>query len=306
YPLMMLNIVAGMFIRGEGKPQIFMLITILSNIVNVYLDYLLVSRLNLGMQGAALASGIAVFLGSIIYLFYFLSGKSVFNFTKPIYKSQEIREMCYNGSSELIGQLSMSITTALFNIVILNIMGVQGVAAMTIIGYLGYIHSMIIIGIGQGMSPIISYSHGAEDYHLIDLFRKYTQRVVFVIGILLLFFIYTGNQLYIRLFTDSSSTIMMVSLGIKIYSIAFIVNGYNMIASFFFTSIGSARESAIISGMRGLVLLSLSIIILPIFFKEIGIWIAVPFTEIVTFLIALKLISTRKQKQYSLNYIQDS
>ncbi|MFP4661772.1 MAG: hypothetical protein ACLFPF_06250 [Halanaerobiales bacterium] len=79
-----------------------------------------------------------------------------------------------------------------------------------------------------------------------------------------------------------------------------------MIAAFFFTSIGSARESAIISGMRGLVLLSLSIIILPIFFKEIGIWIAVPFTEIVTFLIAFKLISARKQKQYSLDYLQES
>ncbi len=294
YPLMMLNIVFGMFIRGEGRPEVFMLISILTNVINIYFDYRFIYKLSFGMTGAALASGIAISVGFIINIIYFLNKLSIFKFKKPEFFPEDIKTICFNGSSELIGQMSMAITTALFNMVVLNIMGVTGVAAITIIGYLGYIHSMVVTGIGQGMSPMISFGHGAGDLELIKTIKACTQKIVFILGLIIVLFIIFASELYVNIFTSDKTLINIVNKGIKIYGLAFIVNGFNIISSFFFTSIGEAKESVIISSLRGLLVLSLSIIILPLILKEFGIWAAVPLTEILTFIVALKLIKENK------------
>ena len=80
--------------------------------------------------------------------------------------------MLFNGSSELIGELSMSISMFAYNAVILKNQGINGVAAFTIVGYLSYIFSMIIIGFGQGGSPLISFTYGAKDYQTCKKIRK--------------------------------------------------------------------------------------------------------------------------------------
>lgn len=289
YPIMMLNIGFGMFIRGEGKPQIFMQISILTNAVNIMLDYFFTHWLSMGIQGVAYASGVSIILGFGICLFYFLNKKSSFKFGKFKFTKEDFKTTIYNGSSELIGQLSMAITTMLYNVVILNVIGVMGVAAMTIIGYVGHVYNMIIIGIGQGMSPIVSYSYGANDNKLVVGIRQRTQKIVFTCGIIVFATLLLAGNRYVRVFSNDINLQHMVANGIKIYAFAFLINGYNIISSFFYTSVGRAKESAIISSLRGLIILSLSIILLPMIFKELGIWLAVPITEVITFFVSMNM-----------------
>lgn len=290
YPVMMLNTAFGMFIRGEGKPEVFMKISILTNIVNVVLDAIFIIKYNLGVKGAAYASAISVILGLAVITQYFIRKKFKFKLGRFVFSYKDFKNTVFNGSSELIGQLSMSLTTGLLNSVILNVIGVIGVAAMTIVGYVGYIYSMIIIGIGQGMSPIVSYSFGAQDYKLMVVIRKITQKVVFICGGLVFIIMILLGSKYAGAFTDNINLKMLVVNGLKIYAFGFLISGYNVIASFYFTAIGKAKQSAIISSMRGLLVLSVNIILLPLLFKETGIWLIFPLTEITTFIVSIALI----------------
>lgn len=221
---------------------------------------------------------------------YFISPKTLFSFKKHSFIIGDLKKTLTNGSSELIGQLSSSITMLFMNIVIMKRMGLIGVAGMTIIGYSRYNYNMIVVGFGQGISPMISYSFGAKKYEIGVILRKYTSRIVLFIGVVIYMLLNIGGTYYAGIFTQDSELIELIVYGLKIFSISFIFCGYNDIASFYFTSIGYAKQSAVISSLKGLVLLIINIYLLPLIFGNTGIWLVAPITELSTFLIAMYLV----------------
>ncbi|HWQ30942.1 MAG TPA: MATE family efflux transporter, partial [Negativicutes bacterium] len=139
YVFMMMNITFSMFIRGEGKPQLSLMFGLLANVLNIVLDYLFIIRLDHGMKGAALASGLSVMIAFALGLLYFGRGRSVFRCCRIGFDKADFTSIIFNGSSEFIGQVSVSITTYLFNLVIIRHIGINGVAAFTIVGYISLI-----------------------------------------------------------------------------------------------------------------------------------------------------------------------
>lgn len=292
YPFMVLNIILGMFIRCEGKPNLFMINTMITTVLNCLLDYVFIVVLQQGIKGAAYASGIAVIVGTLIMAGYFISSKTLFHFKKYKFIKEDLKQTLTNGSSELIGQLSASITLVFINAVIMKRMRLIGVAGMTIIGYSRYIYNMIVVGFGQGISPMISYSFGANKYDIGGILRKYTSRIVLLLGVAFYGILNIGSTYYGSIFTNDTELIALVAYGLKIFGLSFIIAGYNDITSFYFTSIGYAKQSAIISSLKGLVLLIINIYLLPAVFGDTGIWLIAPATEIGTFLIALYFLRT--------------
>lgn len=290
YPFMNINIILGMFIRCEGKHHLFMLNTIVTTIINIGLDYYFIVKMDYGMRGAALASGIAVVIGTLLMIAYFSNSRALFRFKTFKFMYRDLLETLTNGSSELIGQLSMSLTTFFLNAVIMNRMGLLGVAAMTLIGYTGYVFNMIVIGFGQGVGPMFSFSYGAEALDIGKRLRKHTQKLVFFLGILLYCVLFISSNAYAQLFTKEVELILLVTGGLRLFGMSFLVTGFNVIASFYFTSIGHAKESAIISSLRGLILLTLNIFLLPRILGDSGVWLVAPTTEIVTFMVAAYFI----------------
>lgn len=160
-PLLIINNNLGMFMRGEGKPQISMLISILSLVLNSILDYLAVRVFDFGIAGIALSSLVSVMICLIISLLFFAKGAKIYHLGKFRFQKEDVKQILFNGSSELIGEMSMCITMAAYNAVILKVAGVSGVAAFAVVGYTSYIVQMIMIGIGQGMTPLVSFVYGA-------------------------------------------------------------------------------------------------------------------------------------------------
>lgn len=298
YPFMNINIIFGMFIRCEGKPHLFMINTIVTTVVNIALDYAFIVKMNLGIRGAAFASAIAVIIGTLLMIGYFKSSKTLFHFKVFKFVRKDLQKTLTNGSSELIGQLSLSITTLFLNIVIMNRMGLLGVAAMTLIGYTGYIFNMIVIGFGQGVSPIFSFSYGAKAFTIGVCLRQHTQRIVFLLGVVFFVVFFIGGSTYVQLFTRDAELMNIVIGGLRLFSLSFVVTGFNVIASFYFTSVGYAKESAVISSLRGLVLLTLNILLLPLILGDSGIWLVAPVTETVTFLVALYFLKQLNRKMF--------
>ena len=287
-PLLIINNNLGMFMRGEGKPQISMLISILSLILNTILDFLAVKVLHLGIAGVAVSSLISVMICLIISVMFFVKGSKIYHFGKFQFQKEDVKQILLNGSSELIGEMSMCITMAAYNAIILKISGVSGVAAFAVVGYASYLVQMIIIGIGQGMTPLVSFVYGAKDVFTGRKLCKAATVVSTIVGTITFIVMVLGRNSYSHFFIKNSEIIQMISSGILIFAVSFILEGINTMGSFYYTAIGFAKESAIISMARGLVILLIALLVLPQFLGMTGVWLVAPVTEAITAMICLR------------------
>ena len=205
------------------------------------------------------------------------------------------REILLNGSSEFIGEMSSAISMFAFNYVLMKYVGAEGVAAFTILGFVVYGYSMICIGFGQGISPLVSICRGAHEMEVAVDIRKITNWILLVAGALVAgIFALTGKS-YAGMFGCSNDVADMVSTGFTLYTVTFLVMGYDVINSMYFTSCGDAKSSALISGLRGIVLLLAFIFILPAILGMNGVWLAAPCTEGLTAIVSLCLIRAQQK-----------
>ncbi|MCB8818025.1 MATE family efflux transporter [Desulfosporosinus shakirovi] len=287
---MLVNSTFGMFIRGEGNPRFFMMIIILTVISNIVLDYMFIGWFGLGMGGAALASLLSLLIGALCMVGFFLRKSHVYKLGKFAFSQDVLRDTLLNGSSEFIGQMSMSISMFACNWVIMRIVGVAGLAAFTIIGYVAYVFNMVIIGFGQGASPLISFAYGAQDLELSKTVRKKTNLFAFLAGVVFVMVMLMAADWYSAIFVSNEHVETMIRSGMGIFMISFLFSGVNVITSFYFTSIGKAKESALISSARGLVVLLICIFTLPSWLGMTGVWLVAPVTEVLTIVLSFMLI----------------
>lgn len=294
-PVMVINSTMGVFIRGEGNPQFFMLTNILNVLLNILLDYVF-SRLGWGAAGIATASLLAAVVSLICNIVYFVKMSKVYKFGRFSFDRKVFIDTALNGGSEFIGEMSSCISMFAYNFVIMGNIGVDGVTAFTIVGYVCYLFSMIVIGFGQGIAPLISFTYGAKEYEDARGIRKKTNQLVFIAGVVTILLMLITGKWYSSLFVKEEAIRSMVQSGIKIFVISFLFSGFNAVCSFYFTSIGKAKESAVISSARGLVILLACIFTLPVWFGMTGVWLVTPITEGVTVLISCYYLCSDQKK----------
>lgn len=296
-PIMVVNSSLGMFIRGEGSPRYFMKVTILNVLLNILLDYLFAGCFHKGAAGIAAASLISAAVSLLFLLYYFWKKARIYRLGKFRFSGEVCVQALLNGSSEFIGEISTGITMFAYNFVIMRQIGVDGVTAFTIVGYTAYAFSMVIIGFGQGSSPLISFCYGAGENMLASDIRKRTNRYVFGAGAAVFLLMALSADWYGGLFVQNEHVAGMVRSGILIFMVSFFFSGINAITSFYFTAVGKAAESAAISFSRGLVVLLACIFTLPALFGMTGVWLAAPVTEAVTLIITGGLLSRESLRE---------
>lgn len=296
-PISVINSSCGMFIRGEGNPQYFMGTSILNVLLNGVLDLVFVKYFDMGISGIAWASVAATLTTLLVNLFFFIKKAKVYRFGKFHFDGAVLGSTLFNGSSEFIGEMSMCISMFAYNLVIMRTVGVDGVTAFTIVGYLSFVFGMILIGFGQGSSVLMSFTYGAKEVELSEELRKKTSNFTFLAGAVFTAVMLLLAAPYCSIFVKEEAIQELAVRGIYLFVASFLVSGYNGIASVFFTSIGYAKESAVISAARGLVLLLICIAVLPLFLGMDGIWLAAPVTEGLTFLISLFYLNRFRKKE---------
>lgn len=290
--VMVVNSSFGMFIRGEGNPQFYMKVNIVSVLMNIVLDYVFAVLFPIGIAGIAIASLLSALVSFVLILRFFLKKAKVYHLGSFSFSGSLLKRTLLNGSSEFIGEMSTGIAMFAYNFVIMRKIGVDGVTAFTIVGYVSYVFSMIIVGFGQGSSPLISFSFGAKEGNLAKNIRKRTNSLVFAIGLAVFLLMAVLSGWYSSLFVKNEAICQMVRQGMLLFMVSFFFSGINAITSFYFTSIGKAFESAVISLSRGLVVLLICIFVLPAYLGMTGVWLAAPVTEGITIAISAFFVHT--------------
>ncbi|MCR8746237.1 MATE family efflux transporter [Romboutsia lituseburensis] len=289
---MCLGFLIGFTNRLVEKPDLYFKGMIVSLIVNITLNYILIKKLQLGIAGAALATGLSYSSVFIVVLPPMLKKENIINLFIGKFKKSTIFPVIYNGSSEAMSALATVVSAYLFNNAFMKIAGESGVAAFTSINYIAQFGMLTVFGIADGITSIISYNYGAKEFGRVKSIVKlslYVSSVVCFATFIVLFF-FSDNL--INMFVGSDEFVgELAKTGSKLYAFSFIFNGFSIIYSSYFTAIGYAKESIIIALNRGLIFILIGIIILPKLIGIHGIWLTVPFAELLTFIISLYLMN---------------
>ena len=292
FPLLCAMFFGDYIIKAMGHPLYATSVMGMTVVLNIVLDLVFVAVLGWGVMGAGLATGIAFTMGACFNVPRLFSSHEVVAVQRGRYDRRLVWNAFYNGSSEGMSELSVAITVFLFNITMMRYLGESGVAAFTAINYILFIGTTVFLGISDGIIPIIGYNYGARQQERIKSILKLAARTNSLIGIgLFLLLLLFGEQVIGLFFKDhGSEAFEIASRGVSIYCFAFLLCGLNILASSYFTAIGNAKISIIISALRGLVFVGIGILVLPAVFGIDAIWYDVPIAEICTLSVSFWLV----------------
>lgn len=284
-----------------GKPKFGLWLVIGAGCTNIILDYVFIVPLQMGIGGAALATGIGYLIPTIAGLVFFSKSNGVLRFCIPKVDKKILFETCFNGSSEMVSQLSTAVTTFLFNIIMMKLIGEDGVAAITIIIYSQFLLTSIYIGFSMGVAPIISYNYGSRNNVQLKYIFKICILFISVASLVVFVFSMICSPSIVEIFSQRGSNVYKVTRsGFYIFSFSFIFCGFNIFTSSMFTALSNGKISAILSFLRTFGFISIGLLILPNILDIYGIWLAVPIAELLTLFLTVSFIYKYKNKY---NYI---
>ena len=287
-PACMLQLLFQTFFVTAGKPIAGLILTISGGIANMILDYLFMGSMNMGIKGAALATGIGQLIPAVAGLVYFSCFHGSLHFVCPKFRFRVLMKSCINGSSEMVTNLSTAVVTYLFNMTMLKFLGETGVAAITIVLYGQFLFTAMYMGFSMGVAPVISYNYGRDHRVLLRRIFKICVGFISVSSVVITVIALLSAPFIVQIFTPvETETYAIAKDGFFLFSINYIFAGVNIFASSMFTAFSDGKISAIISFIRTFILLVLNILLLPVIMGVTGIWLAVPAAEFLTVFVSL-------------------
>lgn len=286
------------FLTTAQKPKLGLLATVCAGMTNMALDALFVAGFRWGIAGAALATGLSQTVGGVLPLVYFLRpNDSLLRLRWTKLEFKPLLQACTNGSSEMMNNISGSLVSMLFNFQLMRLAGEDGVAAYGVLMYVNFIFLAIFIGYTIGAAPIIGYHYGAENHNEVKNILGKSLKLMAGVGVAMTLLAWVLAAPLAKIFVGYDRELMeMTRRAFHICSFMFLVAGVNIFASSFFTALNNGLISAVISFLRGLVFQCASVIVLPIFLKLDGVWLAVVVADVCSLLVSLAFLLAKRKK----------
>ena len=293
----MLQNVFQSFFVAAGKPQLGLKVIVAAGCTNIVLDALFIGVLHFGIAGAAFATMTSEFIGGLLPVVYFFrKNDSLLHFVKPVFDRRVFLKTCTNGSSELMTNLSMSLVNALYNLQLMKIAGENGVAAYGVIMYANFIFAAIYLGYSMGSAPITSYNYGAGNHSELKNMLKKSLSLIAVTGVCLTLISEFFAHPLINIFVGYDADLFAMTLhGFRLYAFVFLINGFNIWASSFFTALNNGVVSGMIAFLRTLLFQIGCIMLLPILLGLNGIWMGVVVAEMLTLIVTIYFLRSRRK-----------
>ncbi len=281
-PAFLLQTLCQYALITAGKPALGMTMMILAGVTNIVLDIFSMGPLNMGIQGAAIATVIGYCIPvafGVVYFTFLRSGS--LSFMKPEWSLKPVAQSCVNGAAQMVSNMSTAVTTFLFNITVLKYIGEDGVAAISILLYAQYIFTAVYLGYSSGVAPIFSYKYGDHDTVQLKGLLKNSLIFIGICSVLSFGISLLGAGTITSIFAPAGTPIYDISVhGFRFFSVGFLFMGMNLFTSAFFTAISDGKTASLLSTLRTLVFLTSGIIFLPQMFGVTGIWLSVPCAEL--------------------------
>lgn len=288
-----LNFCLSNIIRSSGHPRIAMFTLLLGAILNVFLDFIFIIIFKTGIKGAAYATTLSAFISCVWVTLYFFRKNNTLHFGKKYFhiSREAFIAIISIGLSPFLLQICSSIVNIIMNNTLLKYGGDLAIGAFGITISYTTIVTMAIIGLSQGIQPILGYNFGARQYdrvkktlYICIIFATIITTIGWIFGM-------TIPQQIAMIFTNDSKLIAITSHSIKLYTLLLFLVGFHIITTNYFQSIGKAWISILLSTSRQILLLIPFVYILPPIFGLDGAWLAQPIATGISFIIAALSLS---------------
>lgn len=301
-PMFMLTNIFQSFLITAERPKLGLYITVAAGVTNMVLDAVFVALLGWGLEGAAAATMFSQIVGGIVPLVYFIRPKnSKLRLTRVTFDGFALLRTCINGSSEFVTNISFSIVNILYNYQLLALAGENGVSAYGVIMYISFIFISVFLGYALSVTPIVGYHYGAENREeLKNLFKK-SVVIISVFAVTLTILAELGATPLSLIFVSYDKELLALTVrAVMLYSLSYLLAGFNIFGSAFFTALNNGTVSAAISFLRTLVFQIASLILVPMLlppeYKLDGIWLAIVAAEGLSLIVTLIFILTKRKK----------
>lgn len=301
------SIVANSIIQSEGHANIAMISMIIGPVINIPLDYILVTRLQYGIKGAAIATDISqiICFGFLLVYICFNSkilGVKVKNLTINI---KLLKEAISLGLSTFMTQLAYGILAIVLN----NSLKVYGGSDLYVsaIGIYNRVFGFITItmyGIRQALQPIIGFNYGAKKFDRVKQSLKLAILASVIISLAFLIIIIGFTNKIAGVFTSDNELIVLTVPILRLLILMSPLVGVQVIASSFFQYIGKPKPALFLSIMKPVLFVIPLMLIIPIFLKVTGIFVSVPLADFLAAMISLIFIYREIKKMNKLNLIE--
>jgi len=293
FPSFVLVYFLGAFIRADGSPRFVMFVTLLGGMINIIGDYILVFPLQMGMEGAAIATVAGSLTQSLVLIGYILSGKTSLHFAKPHQWFCMVKNITSLGIGAGLSQLAAMAVTFIINNQIMRYCGMDALAVYGMLSTAVALFLSIFAGVGEAAQPIVSVNYGANNPERCSTTGKLGLRTATVFGavcfgICALFPIQMAS-----LFMKMTPQIAQIApYIIRVYAISFVPMAINLFVTSYLQAVSEIKKANVVSALRGIVLSCVLLYVLPLFLDGNGIWWAVVLAEGLTMLAALHYVKT--------------
>ncbi|MCI9453626.1 MAG: MATE family efflux transporter [Dorea sp.] len=298
-PILLMNNFTLYMIASE-KATLSLICSVSGGVLNMALDYLFIARFQMGIGGAAIATGLGYSVTAVAGMFVFSRKKSLLHFKKPVFRFRVLANAAANGCSEMATALVTGIITMMFNWTMLRYVGENGVAAVTIIMYVLMFASSLYTGYSYGVAPMTSYYYGEQNHEKMKKLVTTSLKVIAGISLVTVAASFLLTKPLVSIFARPDNPVYGLAVtGNRICTIALLFIGFNIFASGMFTALSNGVVSAVLAFSRSFVFMLITMIVLPLFFGVNGVWLATPAAELMALVLSgAMLLKYRKRYGY--------
>lgn len=296
-PILLMNNFTLYMIASE-KASLSLICSVMGGILNMVLDYAFIAGFDMGISGAAIATGLGYSVTAVVGLFVFSRKKSLLHFKKPVFRFRVLAGAAANGCSEMATALVTGIITMMFNWTMLYYVGEDGVAAVTIIMYVLMFASSLYTGYSYGVAPMLSFYYGEQNHEKLKKLVALSMNVIAVISVVTVAASFMLTRPLVSVFARPDNPVYDLAVtGNRICTVALFFIGFNIFASGMFTALSNGIVSAVLAFSRSFVFMLITMIVLPLLLGVNGIWLATPAAELMALLMSVSMF-VRYRKRY--------
>ena len=292
-PMLMSNCLS-VFVRNDGSPTLSFVGMCAGAVSNIFLDWLFIFPLQMGVIGAAVASGLGQIVSLLVLLSHFIRKHGNLRIRRFTIQPVLIKKICKRGAPEAVTQLTTPVTALCYNLVLAGLVGDIGVSTYSVLSFIYSLANAVLSGVAQGLQPLWGNSYGKQDTKEINDYFRFGMAINLVLSVLVSAGLILFDEPAIRIFSQDMELINAASKALPVFSLSFIPMALNLVYTSLLYSTKRTRQSDIIAICRGIVIKAIAIFCIPILLGTKTIWAAPFVAEMITFAIAVVL--TRKTK----------
>ncbi len=287
-----------LYMIAAGKSAFSMICSIAGGILNIVLDYVFIAILDMGIAGAAIATGTGYSVTAAAGVVMFSNKNRMLHFVKPVCRFKTLLHASANGSSEMATALVTGMVTMMVNWTMLKYVGEHGVAAITIIMYVLMFTTSLYTGYSYGVAPMVSFYYGEQNHEKLKKLVRTSLKMISVIAVAAFVVSIVVTEPLVSIFARPDNPVYGLAVtGNRICSFALIFIGFNVFASGMFTALSNGLISAVLAFSRSFVCMVIAMLVLPAVLGVTGVWLATPAAELAALILSLCMF-LKYQKRY--------